>query len=85
VYLYRGSGSQEGNTIEFMLTQTLGEFCVSEAFLREKTFACQAHAFPPRVINVDKDPSTQGGGRAQAQGHLAEGCKLRPVKYHRII
>ena len=78
MYLYRAVDSH-GDTVEFMLSP--GRDAVSaKRFLRKALRS--RHAVPPRVINVDRNPSyPKAVGKLKKKGVLPKGCKLRPVKY----
>ncbi len=78
LYLYRAVDS-DGNTIEFMLSPRRNA-------VSAKRFFCKAlrakHTVPPRVINVDRNPSyPRAVNKLKKKGTLPRGCKLRPVKY----
>ena len=78
MYLYRAVDS-DGNTVEFMLSSTRNATSAKRFFrkaLRAK------HATPPRVINVDKNPSyPKAVNKLKKKGTLPQACELRPVKY----
>lgn len=78
MYLYRAVDST-GATVEFVLSPTRDAVSAKRFFrkaLRVK------HAKPPRVINVDKNPSyPKAVNKLKKNGTLAEECQLRPVKY----
>jgi len=77
-YLYRAVDS-EGDTIDFMLSAKRDQKA-AERFFRRALKA--EHAWPPRVINVDKNaaypPAVEN---LKAQGILDENCELRRCKY----
>jgi len=78
MYLYRAVDS-DGSTIEFMLSATRNAVS-AKRFFRKALRA--RHTTPPRVINVDKNPSyPKAVGKLKKKGTLPQRCKLRPVKY----
>jgi IS6 family transposase len=78
VYLYRAVDSA-GNTVEFMLSQTR-DGQAAKRFLRKALRA--HHTVPPRVINVDKNPSyPKAIKKLQKKDTLNPGCVIRPIKY----
>jgi len=78
MYLYRAVDS-EGNTVEFMLSPTR-DAVSAKRFFRKALRA--SHTTPPRVINVDGNPSyPKAVGKLKKKGTLSKDCKLRPVKY----
>ena len=78
MYLYRAVDS-EGNTVEFMLSQRRNA-ASAKRFFRKALRA--RHTVPPRVINVDRNPSyPKAVGKLKKKGTLPKGCTLRPVKY----
>jgi transposase, IS6 family len=78
MYLYRAVDSQ-GSTVEFMLSPTRNTEA-AKRFFRKALSA--RHTVPPRVINVDKNPSyPKAVKRLQKKGTLPKECELRPVKY----
>jgi transposase, IS6 family len=78
VYLYRAVDS-DSNTIEFMLSQRRNATS-AKRFFRKALRA--PHTVPPRVINVDRNPSyPKAVGKLKKKGTLPKGCTLRPVKY----
>lgn len=76
MYLCRAVDS-DGNTVEFMLTPRRNAVS-AKRFFRKALRA--RHTVPPRVINVDKNPSYPKAV-GKLKGTLPRGCKLRPVKY----
>jgi transposase, IS6 family len=78
MYLYRAVDS-DGNTVEFMLSSTR-DAQAGKRFLRKALRA--KHTVPPRVINVDRNPSyPKATSKLQKKGTLQPECELRPVKY----
>ena len=78
MYLYRAVDSC-GNTVEFMLSP-IRNAASAKRFFRKALRA--EHTVPPRVINVDRNPSyPKAVGKLKSKGTLPKGCKLRPVKY----
>jgi IS6 family transposase len=78
MYLYRAVDSA-GDTVEFMLSRTRGAVS-AKRFLRKALRA--KHTTPPRVINVDRNPSyPKAIGKLKKKGTLSFTCELRPVKY----
>jgi transposase, IS6 family len=78
MYLYRAVDS-DGNTIEFLLSPTR-DTVSAKRFLRKALRA--KHTTPPRVINVDKNPSyPKAVTKLKKKGTLPNGCGLRPIKY----
>jgi IS6 family transposase len=77
MYLY-GAVDSEGNTVEFMLSPTR-DAPTAKRFFRKALRA--RHTIPPRVINVDKNPSyPKAAGKRKKKGTLPPGCVLRPIK-----
>src|SRR5207247_4656231 len=78
MYLYRAVDSQ-GNTLEFRLSATRDAEAAKAFF--SKTLAAP-HTTTPRVINVDKNATyPKAFNELQAEGAIADSCKLRQVKY----
>lgn len=78
MYLYRAVDS-DGHTVEFMLSPTR-DAQSAKRFFRKALRA--RHTVPPRVINVDKNPSyPKAVGKLVKKSTLPKGCELRPVKY----
>lgn len=78
MYLYRAVDS-DGNTIEFMLSPTR-DGQAAKRFFRKAVRA--RHATPPRVINVDRNPSyPKAVDKLKRKGIINPGCELRPIKY----
>jgi IS6 family transposase len=78
MYLYRAVDS-DGNTVEFMLSPTR-DGQAAKRFFRKALRA--KHTVPPRVINVDKNPSyPKAIKKLQKKGTLPMECQLRPIKY----
>jgi IS6 family transposase len=78
MYLYRAVDST-GATVEFMLNPSR-DGVSAKRFFRKALRA--RHTTPPRVINVDRNPSyPKAISRLKKRGTLPKGCKLRPVKY----
>jgi IS6 family transposase len=77
-FVLRAVDSNE-HTVEFMLSQAR-DGTAAKRFFREALRA--RHAVPPRVINVDRDPSyPKAMGKLRKKGRLPQGCELRPIKY----
>lgn len=78
MYLYRVVDS-EGATVEFMLSQSR-DGQATKCFFRKALRA--RHTAPPRVINVDKNPSyPKAVAKLKRRGTLPPSCELRPSKY----
>lgn len=78
MYLYRAIDST-GATVEFMLSPTR-DAVSAKRFFRKALRA--RHTVPPRVINVDRNPSyPKAVAKLRKKGTLPAGCELRPVKY----
>lgn len=78
MYLYRAVDS-DGQTVEFMLNSTRNAFS-AKRFFRKALRA--RHTVPPRVINVDRNPSyPKAVSKLKRKGTLSRSCELRPVKY----
>jgi transposase, IS6 family len=78
MYLYRAVDSG-GNTVEFMLSPTR-DAVSAKRFFRKALRA--RHTAPPRVINVDRNPSyPKAVSKLKKKGTLPLGCELRPIKY----
>lgn len=78
MYLYRAVDSN-GNTVEFMLSPSR-DAVSAKRFFRKALRA--RHTSPPRVINVDKNPSyPKAIKKLQKKGTLPPKCELRPIKY----
>lgn len=78
MYLYRAVDS-DGNTVEFMLSQKR-DAQAAKRFFRKALRA--RHTVPPRVINVDRNPSyPKAINKLKRKGTLPKGCELRPIKY----
>ncbi|MFL5733806.1 MAG: IS6 family transposase [Chloroflexia bacterium] len=78
MYLYRAVDS-DGNTIEFMLSPTRDGQAAKRFFSKALR---SRHTVPPRVINVDKNPSyPKAVGKLKKKGTLNHDCELRPRKY----
>jgi transposase, IS6 family len=78
MYLYRAVDSA-GATVEFMLSPTR-DATAAKRFFRKALRA--RHTVPPRVINVDRNPSyPKAVGKLKKKGTLPLRCELRPVKY----
>jgi transposase, IS6 family len=78
MYLYRAVDSA-GDTVEFMLSPSR-DATAAKRFFRKALRA--RHTVPPRVINVDKNPSyPKAVEKLKKRGTLPKCCKLRPVKY----
>lgn len=76
--LYRAVDSA-GATIEFMLSPAR-DAVFAKRFFRKALRA--RHTVPPRVINVDRNPSyPKAVNKLQTKGTLPKECQLRPVKY----
>ena len=76
--LYRAVDS-EGNTVEFMLSRTRDAVSAKRFFRKALR---SRHTVPPRVINVDRNPSYPKAIRKlKNKGTLPPGCELRPIKY----
>lgn len=82
MYLYRAVDS-DGNTIEFMLSPARNAQAAGYpqgAFFRKALHA--PHTVPPRVINVDRNPSyPKAVGKLKRNGTMDLSCELRPIKY----
>ena len=77
-YLYRAVDSA-GATVEFMLSPSR-DAVSAKRFFRKALRA--RHTVPPRVINVDRNPSyPKAVGKLKKRGTLPRNCKLRPIKY----
>jgi transposase, IS6 family len=78
MYLYRAVDST-GATVEFLLSPTRNAVS-GKRFFRKALRA--RHVTPPRVINIDKNPSyPKAIGKLKNKGILPAWCELRPVKY----
>lgn len=78
MYLYRAVDS-DGATVEFMLSPTRNTQA-AKRFFRKALRA--RHTTPPRVINVDRNPSyPKAVSKLKRKGTLPRGCALRPIKY----
>jgi transposase-like protein len=78
MYLYRAVDS-DGSTIEFMLSATRNAVSAKRFFRKALRVR---HTTPPRVINVDKNPTyPKAVGKLKKKETLPQVCKLRPVKY----
>lgn len=65
--------------MEFMLSPTRNA-TAAKRFFRKALRA--RHTVPPRVINVDRNPSyPKAVGKLKRKGTLPPGCELRPIKY----
>src|SRR3954451_23816187 len=78
LYLYRAVDST-GDTVEFMLSSSR-DGVSAKRFFRKALRA--RHTVPPRVINVDKNPSyPKAIKKLQKTGTLPRECELRPINY----
>jgi IS6 family transposase len=78
MYLYRAVDS-DGYTVEFMLSPTRNTQA-AKRFFRKALRA--RHTVPPRVINVDRNPSyPKAINKLKRKDTLSRECELRPVKY----
>lgn len=78
MYLYRAVDS-DGNTVEFMLSPARNA-TAAKRFFRKALRA--RHTVPPRVINVDRNPSyPKAVGKLKLNGTIDPSCELRPIKY----
>src|SRR6478672_5299857 len=79
-YLYRAVDSN-GNSVAFVLSATRDTVSAGYppgAFFRKALRA--RHTMPPRVINVDRNPSyPKAVGKLKKKGTLPKECRLRPV------
>src|SRR6476646_5887403 len=76
MYLYRAVDS-DGNTVEFMLSPS--RYAVSAKRFFRKALRAK-HTTPPRVINVDKNPSyPKAVTKLKKNCTLPPGCGLRPI------
>ena len=79
MYLYRALDSA-GNTLDFLLNATRSRRA-ARRFCRKVLGG--KHVTAPRVINVDKNPTTIGAVRDLKRGKLLpEGCKRRPSQLY---
>lgn len=78
MYLYRAVDSA-GATVEFMLSPSR-DAASAKRFFRKALRA--KHTVPPRVINVDRNPSyPKAVANLKKKGTLPKNCELRPIKY----
>ena len=78
-YLYRAVDSEEGNTLDFLLSAKR-DAAAAEQFLRKTLNA--SHTQCPRVINVDKNAAYPPAvDELKADEQLPETTQLRQVKY----
>lgn len=78
MYLYREADSA-GAIVEFTLSPSRDAVSAKRFF--RKSLRAQ-HTVPPRVINVDRNPSyPKAVNKLKMKGTLPKGCELRPVKY----
>ena len=77
MFLYRAVDSA-GATVEFMLSLARNTQAAKRFFRKALR---SRHTIPPRMINVDRNPSYPKAVAKLKKGTLPQECSMRPIKY----